>query len=105
MFEVAIGRAKNLDQIFIRLTPRELRRTAASLAASAGGNGAAIQRMLGHSSAAMTLNVCADLFDDDLDTLASALDAVRSSSKIGRLVSHSPDSVSWELRELGTHHL
>jgi len=30
--------------------------------------------MLGHASAAMTLDVYADLFDDDLDAVARALD-------------------------------
>jgi hypothetical protein len=32
--------------------------------------------MLGHVSAAMTLDVYADLFDDDLDVLAQRLDSV-----------------------------
>lgn len=36
--------------------------------------GAAVQRMLGHSSAAMSLTVYADLFDEDLDAVADALD-------------------------------
>ncbi len=36
------------------LTPHELRHTAASLAVSAGANVKAVQRMLGHASAAMT---------------------------------------------------
>jgi hypothetical protein len=31
--------------------------------------------MLGHSSAAMTLDVYADLFDTDLDTVAEHLDS------------------------------
>ncbi|WP_181021887.1 hypothetical protein [Microbacterium sp. Ru50] len=34
----------------------------------------AIQRMLGHAAVAMTLDVCADLFDDDLEALADRLD-------------------------------
>ena len=29
-----------------------------------------VQRMLGHASAAMTLDVYADLFEDDLETVA-----------------------------------
>jgi site-specific recombinase XerC len=81
---VAIGRAKDLDPTFIRLTPHDLRHTAASLAVFAGGNVKAIQRMLGHTSAAMTLDVYADLFDDDLDTLADALDVARSNSQVKR---------------------
>nr|WP_205751916.1 tyrosine-type recombinase/integrase [Cryptosporangium phraense] len=56
------------------LTPHELRHTAASLAVSAGANVKAVQQMLGHASAAMTLDVYAGLFDDDLDTLADRLD-------------------------------
>jgi hypothetical protein len=34
---------------------------------SAGANVKAVQRMLGHASAAMTLDIYADLFDDDLE--------------------------------------
>jgi integrase len=56
------------------LTPHELRHTAASLAVSAGANVKAVQRMLGHASAAMTLDVYAGLFDDDLDGLADRMD-------------------------------
>jgi integrase len=58
------------------LTPHELRHTAASLAVSAGANVKAVQRMLGHASAAKTLDRHADLFDDDLDAVAERLDAV-----------------------------
>ena len=34
-----------------------------------------VQRMLGHASAAMTLDVYAGLFEDDLDQVATRLDA------------------------------
>jgi integrase len=51
----------------------DLRHTVASLAISAGANVKAVQRMLGHASAAMTLDVYADLFDDDLDAVATVL--------------------------------
>ena len=56
------------------LTPHEMRHTAASLAISAGANVKAVQRMLGHASAAVTLGVYSDLFDSDLDTVSAALD-------------------------------
>jgi integrase len=56
------------------LTPHELRHTAASLAIAAGANVKAVQRMLGHASAAMTLDVYAGLFGDDLDVVAKNLD-------------------------------
>jgi integrase len=63
------------------LTPHELRHTAASLAVSAGANVKAVQRMLGHASAAMTLDVYSDLFDDDLDAVANRLDQVLRASR------------------------
>ncbi len=44
----------------------------ASLAISTGANVKAVQRMLGHASAAMTLDACANLFNDDLYTVARA---------------------------------
>jgi integrase len=58
------------------LHPHELRHTAASLAVSAGANVKAVQTMLGHASAAMTLDTYADLFSDDLDAVADRLDEV-----------------------------
>lgn len=35
-----------------------------------------MQRMLGHASAAMTLDVYADLFESDLDAVADRLDSL-----------------------------
>src|SRR5665811_670680 len=58
------------------LTPHDLRHTAASLAIASGANVKAVQRMLGHASAAMTLDVYAGLFGDDLDAVADALDSL-----------------------------
>jgi integrase len=60
-----------------RVTPHDLRHTAASLAVSAGANVKVVQKMLGHKSAAMTLDVYADLFDTDLDTVAHRLNDAR----------------------------
>jgi integrase len=59
------------------LTPHELRHTAASLMVSAGANVKSVQRAFGHASAAMTLDVYAGLFDDDLDGVAERLDQAR----------------------------
>ena len=59
-------RAAGLDG----LLPHDLRHTAASLAVAAGANVKAVQRMLGHASATMTLDVYAGVFGDDLDTVA-----------------------------------
>jgi hypothetical protein len=44
------------------------------LAVSSGANVKSVQRMLGHASAALTLDTYADLFDDDLDAVAERLD-------------------------------
>jgi integrase len=60
------------------MTIHDLRHTTASLAVSAGANVKAVQRMLGHASAAMTLDVYADLFNDDLDDVAFRLDDAAS---------------------------
>lgn len=70
VFDPAVKRA-GLDG----LTPHELRHTAASLAVSAGANVKAVQRLLGHASAAMTLDVYSGLFEDDLEDVADRLDA------------------------------
>jgi site-specific recombinase XerD len=45
---------------------------------SAGANVKAVQKMLGHASAAMTLDIYADLFDDDLEAVATALHDARA---------------------------
>lgn len=58
-----------------------MRHTAASLAISAGANVKAVQRMLGHAKASMTLDTYADLFDDDLDAVAVNLDAAIAAAR------------------------
>jgi integrase len=63
------------------LTPHDLRHTAASLAVQAGANVKAVQRMLGHASAAMTLDVYAGLFGDDLDAVAERLDEAAANAR------------------------
>ena len=54
------------------LRPHDLRHTAASLAIASGASVKHVQRMLGHKDSAMTLNVYASLFEDDLDDLVRA---------------------------------
>jgi site-specific recombinase XerD len=65
-------------------TPHDLRHTAASLAESAGANVKAVQKMLGHASAAMTLDIYADLFDD-LEAVAIALHDARARESVGKM--------------------
>jgi integrase len=55
--------------------PHELRHTAASIAISSGASIKAVQRMLGHASAVMTLDRYGHLYPDDLDELADRIDA------------------------------
>jgi len=69
-FQAAVKKAK-----VQKITPHDLRHTCASLAVSAGVNVLALQRMLGHESAKVTLDTYADLFDDDLDAGAVSLHA------------------------------
>lgn len=73
-FDAAVARIRAKDEHFPRVTPHDLRHTAASLAVSAGANVKVVQNMLGHKSAAETLDVYSDLFDTDLDKLADQLE-------------------------------
>jgi integrase len=57
-----------------QLRIHDLRGTAASLMISSGANIKAVQRQLGHASAAMTLDLYGHLYEDDLDALSEALD-------------------------------
>lgn len=79
-FAKAVKAAQLVDGSVPTVTPHDLRHTAASLAVSSGANVKAVQRMLGHASAAMTLDVYADLFDDDLDAVAKAMSAARAAA-------------------------
>lgn len=72
------------------MTIHDLRHTAASLAIASGANVKAVQRMLGYASAAMTLDVYADLFDDDLDAVGAALDHAASASVWGQIMGIGP---------------
>lgn len=47
--------------------------------------------MLGHASAAMTLDTYADLFDDDLDAVAVALNDARRASIAVKMQSKASD--------------
>lgn len=75
-----------------RMVLHDLRHTAASLAVSAGANVKAVQRMLGHASAAMTLDVYADLFDDDLEAVSASLDHAIASRGVVKMLSDAPEA-------------
>lgn len=65
------------DTIPASLTMHDLRHTAASLMIRGGNNVLAVQKQLGHKSAAMTLDRYADLFPDDRAKVGKALDLQR----------------------------
>ena len=81
VFEPAVAECQQADETFPTITPHDLRHTAAAWRSVAGANVKAVQRMLGHARASMTLDVYADLFDEDLDSVAANLDAaIRSAA-------------------------
>jgi integrase len=73
VFRPAVAKCQAADETFPAITPHDLRHTAASLAVSVHANVKAVQRMLGHAKASMTLDIYADLFDEDLDGVADRL--------------------------------
>lgn len=69
----ATAEAKARGDKFPALTFHDLRHTAVSLAIKAGANVKVVQRIAGHSSATLTLDTYAHLFDDDLHDSAARL--------------------------------
>jgi len=86
-----LARASKAAGIVPEVRPHDLRHTAASLAISAGATVKGVQAMLGHSSAAMTLDVYAGLFPDELDAVAEHLDAARAAARVPRMCPASVD--------------
>ncbi len=80
VFNPAVKRLLKKLPDFPTVTPHDLRHTAASLSISAGANVKAVQTMLGHASAVLTLDTYADLFPDDLEQVSVALDVARTKS-------------------------
>jgi integrase len=54
----------------------DLRHTYASLSRRAGADLRLLQKAMGHASITVTAHTYADLFDDELDDIASALDSL-----------------------------
>lgn len=65
---------------FDRLTLHDLRHTAASLAVASGATVKAVQTMLGHESATLTLDTYAGLFESDLDHLGESMSSAFEAS-------------------------
>jgi integrase len=84
-FAPALKAVREVHAGFPIITPHDLRHTAASLAISAGANPKAVQQMLGHASAAMTLDVYSDLFPDDLEAVGAAMNEKAVAAGVGRM--------------------
>jgi integrase len=63
------------------VTPHDLRRTYGSLARAAGADLRFIQKAMGHESITTTARIYAHLFDDELDTVAAALDRMSQQNR------------------------
>ncbi len=60
------------------ITPHDLRRTYGSLARLAGADLRFIQKAMGHESITTTARIYAYLYDDELDAIAEAMNALRA---------------------------
>jgi len=80
---------KACDLVGLRV--HDLRHTAASLAVMSGANPKVVQQMLGHASAAMTLDVYAGLFSPDLDDVAERLDEAARAAAVSCLCPEDAD--------------
>ena len=69
---------------FPTITPHDLRHTCASLAISAGANVKAVQNLLGHATAVMTLDLYGHLLSDDLNRVRDALDEAAKTDLDGK---------------------
>lgn len=69
VFDQAVARAGLPEGLRVH----DCRHTAASLAVASGANVKAVQRMLGHASAALTLDTYSGLFSEDLDDVAARM--------------------------------
>ena len=65
----AFRRAVVAVALDVGLRPHDLRHTAALMAVASGASVKTVQRMMGHASAAITLDVYSGLFDQDLDDM------------------------------------
>ena len=84
-FNKAVNELRLVDQDFPKVTPHNLRDTAASLSVSAGANVKSVQRMLGHARASMTLDTYAELFEEDLDSVSVALNTIAGPAIVGKM--------------------
>lgn len=87
-FAQAVGRLVSRGVLPERITFHGLRHVAASLMVQSGASVKTVQRQLGHKSAALTLDTYAELFDGDLDEVASRMGDVFAD--VAKMQSRSP---------------
>lgn len=78
IFHPAIELCRAEDETFPPIVFHDLRRTAVSLAISAGANVKVVQQIAGHRSAVTTMDVYAHHYEDDLHSSARAVDGLLS---------------------------
>lgn len=84
-FRSIFHRAAKKASVNDGVNPNDCRHTAASFAIAHGGDVYAIQKMLGHANAAITLNIYGELWDGSQEKLADTLDgAIRAARKPAR---------------------
>lgn len=71
-YDPAVEAASLPDGLWVH----DLRHTAASLAVHSGASVKSVQRMLGHASAALTLDIYSGLFDQELSDVADRMDSL-----------------------------
>ena len=72
------------------LNPHELRHSAASMAISAGASIKAVQKMLGHKSATLTLDRYGHLYPDELQGVADRLDSLHAATDFEKCAQNVP---------------
>lgn len=102
VFRPALAVCIAADPHFPAVTLRKLRNTAASLAIASGATVKGVQAMLGHAKAAMTLDIYASLFPDDLDDVADRLHAAAAPSDVWSTVAALAERVAALAVDLGT---
>jgi integrase len=65
-----------VKELALAITPHDLRRTFGSLARAAGADMRWIQKAMGHESITTTARIYAHLYDDELDSVAAAIDRI-----------------------------
>lgn len=80
-FYAGVTACQKVDPNFPYITPHGLRHTAVSLLVASGASVKVVSRQVGHSGAKMTLDVYTNLFPDELDAVAVAMDTLAGKSE------------------------